>query len=57
MENKYTELSEIERKTLLTKIGTYCHESNEFYDNIISLIEGYQGNSDSKVGLEEIIPQ
>lgn len=57
IDNKYTKLEELDRRILLAKIGTYCHESDTFYEEVLHLIEQYENSSKAKVGLEQIIPQ
>lgn len=45
IKTKYSELSEFERKFLITKMTDGCHKSDEFYDKLIELLNSTKETS------------
>jgi hypothetical protein len=48
--SNYTQMSEIERKELLTKIAGIAHSSDEFLRKLVDLVEEYESENRQKIG-------
>ncbi len=53
--SNYTEMSEWDRRELLSNVGTLAHLSDEYLKELIELNKRYQELSNVKIGLGEII--
>lgn len=50
----YTQMDEIARRELLSKVGDIAHKSNEFLEKLNLLIKQYENISNSKIGLDNV---
>ena len=52
--SNYTQMDEISRRQLLSKVGDIAHNSNEFLEKLNLLIKQYENVSNSKIGLDNV---